>query len=48
MINEFLRLKFKNHFLCFLCLFVALLGEPSIGIEEFDSDAPVAVDVVNP
>jgi len=32
----------------FLVPFVALFREPSISIEESDSDAPVAVDVVNP
>ena len=45
---NFCPTQIQNHFLCFLCLFVALFCEPSIGIEEFDSDASVAVDVVNP
>ena len=31
-----------------VCAFVALLSEPSMRVEEFDTDAPSAVDVVNP
>src|SRR5215213_1466779 len=34
--------------LILLCLFVALLGKPTISVEQFDSDAPVAVNLVDP
>src|SRR6185369_11179386 len=36
------RLAFINS------IFYFLLSKPSIGVEKFNSDAPVAIDVVNP
>src|ERR1041385_3981756 len=45
-----LRLARRVHssLLCFLCLLWQLFSKPSIGVEEFYSDAPVAINVVNP
>jgi hypothetical protein len=34
--------------LCFVCLLVALFGKPSVSIEQLNTDAPVAIDVINP
>jgi hypothetical protein len=34
--------------LIFLCLFVALFSEPSIVVKQFNADAAIAVDIVNP
>src|SRR4051794_11000342 len=44
---KFTSVNSKIHFVL-LCFFVTLFGKPSIGVQEFNSDAPVAVDVVDP
>ena len=48
MIMKFCAPNSKYIFVLFVPFCGYLFREPSVGVEEFDSDAPVAVNVVNP